>query len=155
VGTTSGTNWSRGTTRTTTVSQQHSQGRGQTLRPVLEIMPTQGYSLDELAYLASVRLAQLPRGQCVVKIGLRPSVSLRTVHVKDGWARPEHVDRVVAELADATPYVATVTEALAAQRQRRRALTIEIASTGTDTALGIGAPGEAPEPPPFEEPKWG
>jgi len=83
-------------------------------------MPTQSYSLDELVHLASVRLSKLQRGQCVVKIGIRPAVSLRTVHVKDGWARPEHINRVVDDLAAATPYVASVEEAVESQRQRQR-----------------------------------
>jgi len=151
-GTSTGTNWSHGTSSTTTASQQHTQGRGQTLRAELKIMPTQPYSLDELVYLANVRLGQLQRGQCIVKIGIRPSVSMQTVHVKDGWARPEHVERVIDALAAATPYVASVEEAVESQRQRQRRLAMRIAETPADAADDSEEPVTAPPP---KVPTWG
>ncbi len=146
-GTTAGTSWSTGTSRTTTASQQHTRGRSQTLRPELKIMPTQSYSLDELLYLASVRLGKLRQRECVVKIGIRPAVAMQTVHVKDGWARPEHIERVTEELAEATPYVASVEEALEAQREHERRLAALIAETPGEAAGAVA-------PPPLDEPKW-
>jgi hypothetical protein len=115
-------------------------------------MPTQAYSLDELVHLASVRLGQLKQGQAVVKIGIRPSVSIRTVHVKDGWARPEHVSRVTDTLAAATPYVASVEDAPETQRQHRRRLTARIAAAPPEAA----DENEEPLPiPPLKDEGWG
>ena len=109
------------------------------------------YSLDELLYLASVRLGELPRGECVVKIGIRPSVSIRTVHVKDGWARPEHIARVTDQLAATTPYVASVEAAVETERQRQRRLAARIAAPPDDT---VGDDEDAP-PTTLKVPTWG
>jgi hypothetical protein len=108
------------------------------LRSVFEVLPTAAWSLDELVHIASVRLAHLKKGEAIVKIGIRPPARIRSVHVKDGWARPEHIERITDSLAAATSYITPVEEAVANYRKRRRDLIIRIASTPTDNRRAGG-----------------
>ena len=133
-------------------SEAHTTGRHQTLRSEFRIMPTIPWSLAELLHLASVRLGHLKPGQAVVKIGIRPSAQIQTVLVKDGWARPEHVARVTERLAEQTPYVVPVEQAVLDQQRRRRELTLRIIGAATGPSEYEGRE-EAPPPPLKDE--WG
>ena len=105
VGTSDTLSWSAGESRTQTRSVQQSHGASQALRSVFELLPGQSYSLEELLYLASVRIANLKQGEAIVKIGRRPSAHIKTLRVPDGWSRPERVGRLIAQLAESTPYI--------------------------------------------------
>jgi hypothetical protein len=83
-------------------------------------------------HIASVRLANLDVGEAVVKIGKRPPARIRTLRIKDGWARPEHVARVKQQLADATPYIMRTEEAKAIQAEERKLLEAELRLKITD-----------------------
>jgi hypothetical protein len=87
------------------VNEQHTAGRSQAFRSVFEVLPGQSYTLEGLLHLASVKIANLPPGEAIVKIGRRPSARVKIMRVADGYARPEHVTRVTATLAAATPYM--------------------------------------------------
>ena len=67
--------------------------------------------------MASVTIANLPIGQCIVKIGSRPAVRVRTLHVKRRLVSPAHYERVMREIDEATPY--TMSREEAAERYRR------------------------------------
>jgi hypothetical protein len=121
-GTTRSTERSRGTSVTDTTSEQRTQGRAQTLRSVFQTMPTTPYSLDELVHMASVSLANLNVGEAIVKIGKRRPVRISTLRIKDGWATPEHVERVKRRLAEQAPFVTSLAEARAAYIAWRRDL---------------------------------
>jgi hypothetical protein len=104
-GTTDTIDWSHGGSTTIGASETRTEGRSQGLRSVFEVLPGQAYTLEELLHLASVKIANLPQGEAIVKIGRRPSARVKILRVKDGFARPEHVARVTAELAAETPYI--------------------------------------------------
>jgi len=125
-GTTRSTGRSRGTTITDATSMAQTQGRSQALRSVFEIMPTQAYGLDELIHLASASIANLNVGEAIVKIGKRRPVRIRTLRIKDGWATPEHVARVVHRLAAAAPFITPLSEARTAYIAWRKALIAQV-----------------------------
>src|SRR5437588_133894 len=65
-GTTQSSNWSGGESATTTESHSTTRGRSQSLKPMLKVMPTQGYTLPELIYEAAAEIAGLLPERCVV-----------------------------------------------------------------------------------------
>jgi Type IV secretion-system coupling protein DNA-binding domain len=151
-GTTIGTNWSRGTSATTTQSRQHTDGRSQTLASTFTIMPTQAYSIDEQVHLRSVELAHLDIGEAVVKIGKQPPYRVRTIRFRDGWARQEHVETVKRRIAAKTPFMTPVAEIAALYRAWRR----QLIATVHDALNVVGKPAlDRPEPPPLKDEGWG
>jgi hypothetical protein len=152
-GATTSTNWSVGSSTTDTVSRQHTHGRSQSFRSVLQVMPTQSYALDDLVHIASVRLTNLDVGEAIVKIGRRPPARIRTLRIKDGWARPEHVARVKQQLCDATSYIMRAHEAKALQEARHKRLEIELRPRLTDQR-SKRARAKLP-PPPAKDDDWG
>lgn len=145
--------WSEGGSTTRTESEQHTDGRHQTFRSIFKILPTVPWSLDELLHLASVRLGHLKPGQAVVKIGIRPPSQIKTVRVKDGWARPEHVARATDRLSARTPYVVPAEEAIANHQRRRRELVIRI--MGVSAEAGAGGEAEPLPTPKLKDEGWG
>jgi hypothetical protein len=135
-GTTESKNWSKGGSTTRTGSTQLTLGAGQSLRPVLKVMPTQSYSLDELLHEASVRISELPRGEAVVKIGRLPAAHVATVRVRDARPRPEHVARVVERLAAEVPYLRPIAKVQTNYAAWRRELFVRIAQA-LRPALGV------------------
>lgn len=107
-GTTVSRDWSTGGSTTHTRSEGRTTGRTQTLRSVLQVMPSTGYTLPELIEETAAHIAYLKPGQAIVKIGHRPAAKIRTLRVKDGWARPEHIARAKARLAATTAYIEAV-----------------------------------------------
>jgi hypothetical protein len=104
-GTGRSSNWSDGGSETRTVSDTHTAGRSQTFKSVFKVLPTVGYSLPELVEMASARIAGLRPGFAIVKIGVRPAAKIRTLHVREAVATPEHIARVKARIAANTPYI--------------------------------------------------
>jgi hypothetical protein len=145
-GTTHSTNWSRGGSTTDTVSRQHTEGRSQTLRSVFQVMPTQSYGLEELVHIASVRIANLDLGEAIVKIGKRPATRIRTLRIREGWARPEHVARVKQQLFETTPYIMRIAEARVLYVEQRKQLEVQLRPRLTD---------ERRNPPDDIEGDWG
>ena len=149
-GVTESTNWAEGGSQTRTDTDTRTSGRAQTLKSEFKIMPTQSYSLPELLEMTAAKIAGLNQGEAIVKIGMRPAVEVRTLLIRGGWARPEHVQRVKAKLAAQTPYVVTADQAAADDERRVRELGDRIAS-------GMRAISKLtePEPPPLKDEGWG
>jgi hypothetical protein len=157
-GSTHSTECSRGTTVTDTVSMARTHGRSQALRSIFETMATQGYSLDELIHLASVSIANLDVGEAIVKIGKRAPVRIRTLRIKDGWARPEHVARVVRRLAAEAPFVTPLAEARAAYIAWRKELVGRILQQQLPAPIEEAAVITKKDPPPapaLKDTGWG
>ncbi|MGH7089531.1 MAG: hypothetical protein ACREFQ_11590 [Stellaceae bacterium] len=148
-GVTATVNWSRGGSRTVTESEASSVGRSQTFRSVYEVRPGQAYTLEELIHLASVTLGHLPQGECVVKIGRRPSVRIRAVRVADGAARETRIERAVAKLAAATPYITAVN----APQGPRRVPVLHVVPFPDPPQEGAKVVGKDEEP--EDPPGWG
>ncbi len=146
IGSTESKNWSKGGSTTRTGSTQFTLGAGQTLRPVLKVMPTQSFSLDELLHEASVRIAELPRGEAIVKIGRLPAAHVATVRVRDARPLTAHVARVVARLAAEVPYLRPIAEAQANYVTWRQELFARIAQA-LRPALGV----QRSLPPPLKD----
>jgi hypothetical protein len=151
-GTTTGTSWSQGTATTTTVNQQHSQGRSEAFASTFEIRPSIPYSIDEQVHLRSVELAHLDIGEAVVKIGKQPPYRIRTIRFREGWARPEHVEAVKRRIAAMTPFMTPVAEIAALYRAWRK----ELITTVRQALNGVGQRAlDRPEPPPLKDKGWG
>jgi hypothetical protein len=129
------------------VSTAHTAGRTQGFRNVFDVLPGQAYTLEELVHLASVRIGNLRQGECFVKIGRRPCSRIRTLHVADGWARPEHVARVTAALAAETPYITALP-----RDEPRRAPVVRLVPDQAVVPLG---PASAVHSPKDVEDDWG
>ena len=97
----------------------------------------------------------LKPGQAVVKIGIRPPAQIRTVRVKDGWARPEHVARITESLAERTAYVVPVEQAVANHQRRRRELTQRVMGASTGSITGEGGEVEPAHAPKLKDKGWG
>jgi|GEM_PF-5256726 len=153
-GTTTSTNWSRGKSTTQTTSESETRGRAQTLKPVLKVMPTQGYTLPELIYEAAAEIAGLPPGHCLVKIGQRPAQKVQTVYVKDGWARPQHIERVKARSAARTLFVVPIAQA-ALDYLPARALPAPVEASENEPHPAEIITERQPLSPPLKDDGWG
>jgi hypothetical protein len=157
-GSTHSTERSRATTTRDTASMTRTHGRSQALRSIFETMATQGYSLDELIHMASVSIANLNVGEAIVKIGKRRPVRIRTLHIKDGWARPEHVARVVRRLAAEAPFVTPLPEARASYIAWRKELVDRVLqqqlAPPTEEAVVLAEEDRAPVPT-LKDEGWG
>jgi len=80
------------------------QGRTQAYRTLYEKAPTTSWSLEELRHLASVTLANLPIGECIIKIGRRPPARVQALALDPVVVDPEHLAKVGYEIAVATPF---------------------------------------------------
>ena len=103
-------------------SYQNSHGRQQTLRPLLAVMPSQGYSLDELLHLAVVRLVNQPARHAVAKILGQRSLDLLVPEVRDGIAGPERIGRMSQKTIETTPFIRPIDQAIEEIRARRARL---------------------------------
>jgi len=72
-------------------SRSSSRGRHETLRPVLENLPTQGHTLEELREQAAATLVNQPPRSAVVKMPGQKSCKIRVSDVKDAFASPEDI----------------------------------------------------------------
>jgi hypothetical protein len=154
-GTTRTSNWSRGSSVTDTENRQRTEGRSQTLRSVFQVLPTASWSLAELIHIASVRLAHLGQGEAIIKIGTRPPTRIQTVHVRDGWASSEHIERIAGELAAAAPYVVSVDDAVASYRHRGRELLLRMAMERTQRRDHVDDPDERVTVSQLKDEGWG
>ena len=108
-------NWSSGTSVTTStahgrsesitesesrsvgMSRSATEGRSEGLVPVLEVLPTAVFSLEEQRHRKAAILRNLRRQEAVLKMPERPSVAFRAARVEEGYANPERVERFKRE----------------------------------------------------------
>jgi hypothetical protein len=121
-GTTRSSDWSQGGNQSVTASEAATQGRSQSRRPVLAVVPGTAYPLDKLIARAAWQIGNLPNGSAIVKIGRRPPAKIKTLYLKSTVARPEHVARVCREQAEQTPYLTRTAEVTEAHRKYRTRL---------------------------------
>ena len=79
--------------RTTSESRGETTGRSEGLVPLLELLPTAVFSLDDQRHKKAAFLRNLRRQEAVVKVPDRPSAAFRTVRVETGYARSERVEQ--------------------------------------------------------------
>ena len=107
------------------------EGLSEALIPVLEVMPTQGYSLDEqIDRLMAKIVNQLPR-QANVKLFGQPPVEITTTFVDDPLASDGYVEKIKLQAYQETPFALQAPEAKA-QVEARRAQLKAAARTPTD-----------------------
>jgi hypothetical protein len=87
----SGTSEMHGTSDSLTAG--FTEGWSETMTPVLTILPTQVFSLQEQVYKATALVVNQPERTAIVKIPGRPSVQVRTPFVSEAVARDERVER--------------------------------------------------------------
>ena len=139
-------NWASGGSETRTETDTRASGRNQTFKSVFKTLPTQGYAWPELLEMAAAEIAGLDQGFCIVKIGTRPAAKVRTLRIKEGWSRPEHIQRAKTKLAETTPYVVTVAQAIADEDRRSRELADRMAAARDERVLE--------QPPPLKDEGW-
>ena len=79
------------------MSRSATEGRSEGLVPVLEVLPTAVFSLEEQRHRKAAILRNLRRQEAVLKMPERPSVAFRAARVEEGYANSERVERFKRE----------------------------------------------------------
>jgi len=90
-----------------------------------------------------------------VKIGQRPAQKVQTIYVKDGWARPQHIERVKARLAARTPFIAPINTAVITYAARAPSLLAPIETAGAEPVTAAASEDPRPISPSLKDEGWG
>ena len=129
-GTSTGTSVATGTStseaesrsRSVSIGRGETSGRSEGLVPILEVLPTTVFSLEEQRHRKAALLRNLRRQEAVVKMPERESVAFRAARVVPGVANPERVERFKRDTFLRSPFVKPIQAVDALLRARRRSL---------------------------------
>lgn len=119
-------------------SSSTTYGESQSLRPILQTLPTTVFSLEEQQHKAAAKLRNLRQQQAVIKMPDRLSVGITASKVEDGYARPERVERFKQASFEQSPFATPILEVEQELADRRTRL--------EDEALQAEQAGKRAEP---------
>ncbi len=117
-----GSSSARSTTQVHVESSSRSEGRSETLEPILKDLPGAVHGLENVRHMAVARLRDIPPRHAVVKGSAAPSFDITTFAVKDAVATPRMIDRFTSRVLEKSPYSVPVTTARAVLLDRQKQL---------------------------------
>ncbi len=122
VATGTSTSEAESTSRSVSIGRGETSGRSEGLLPILEVLPTTVFSLEEQRHRKAALLRNLRRQEAVVKMPERESVAFRAARVVPGVANPERVERFKRDAFLRSPFVKPIRAVDALLRARRQSL---------------------------------
>lgn len=122
VATGTSTSEAESTSRSVSIGRGETSGRSEGLLPILEVLPTTVFSLEEQRHRKAALLRNLRRQEAVVKMPERESVAFRAARVVPGVANPERVERFKRDTFLRSPFVKPIRAVDALLRARRQSL---------------------------------
>jgi len=110
---------------TETRSWQTQNGRAQALHPLLELKPTQTYSLEDQIHRAVAALVNQRERHSVVKVPCILSGRLVVPEVREGYLKAEHVAEWQTRILDETEFLKVTSVVLEELEQRRERLRLQ------------------------------
>ena len=124
------------TSRSVSLGRSEAHGRSEGLLPILEVLPTAVFSLEEQRHRKAALLRNLRRQEAVVKMPERESIAFRAARVVPGVANPERVERFKRDTFLRSPFAKPVQAVDALLRSRRR----NLEQRAAEAATGAGEP---------------
>lgn len=127
-GTSNSATQSRGVSSVTTTTRVHvesasrSNGRSETLEPILKDLPGAVHGLENVRHMAVARLRDIPPRKAVVKGSATPSFDITTFEVKEPIVTPRMIANFTNRVLEKSPYSVPVATARTVLAERQKQL---------------------------------